>query len=106
MLKIGDKVKMTKKGFKFYADVEKSFQCHSVGGSMKSKHFTQSVCELFAIHGVGTIVNYIPESDTLKIRWNYKIDGLNIFYTHYYEYKDIKKLSLFDKIKFKIQGRI
>ena len=102
-LKIGDKVKMTKRGFKFYADVEKSFECHSVSGSMEEDNFTQSVCELFAIHGVGTIINYIPECGTLKIRWNYRIDGLNIFFTHYYDSEDIKKLSLFDKIKFKIQ---
>jgi hypothetical protein len=105
-LKIGDKVKMTKRGFKFYSDVEKSFQCHSVGRLMNSEHFTRSVCELFAIHGVGTVTNYIPESGIFEVRWNYKIDGIKIFYTHYYESKDIKKLNLFDKLKFKIQGRI
>ena len=53
MLKIGDKVKMTPRGFKFYSNVDIAFQMYSVGGLMESKHFTSAICEQFAIHGVG-----------------------------------------------------
>jgi hypothetical protein len=68
MLKVGDKVKMTKEGFQFYANIEQSFRSHSVGMSMDLSHFTQSTCELFAIHGVGTI-RKLRESGILYIRW-------------------------------------
>lgn len=103
MLKIGDKVKMTKRGFKFYANVDISFETNSVGGSMDEQRFTSAVCEQFAIHGVGTIKQFTDEG-TPYIRWDFSINGMKYHYHHYFDKRDIKKLSFLDKIIFKLKG--
>jgi hypothetical protein len=104
-LKIGDKVKMTKKGFKFYSNIDITFDTSSLAGIMEYKHFTQAVCELFAIHGVGTVVRFNDEG-VPYIRWKYRLDGIKYHYQHYFQPEDVKKLSLLDKFIFKIQGRV
>jgi hypothetical protein len=103
MLKIGDKVKMTPRGFKYHSNLDKAFDVHSVGKTMEQKHFTRCVCELFAIHGVGTIrkFNFLGEPE---IRWEYSLDGVKYHYIHYYELKDVKKLNILDKIKLFLKG--
>lgn len=105
MFKIGDKVKMTKEGFNFYSNVDIAFETHSVAKSMNNRHFSKAVCELFAIHGIGT-VKKILDDDVFYIRWDFKLDGVNYHYCHNFEAKDVKKLSFLDKLIFKIQGRI
>lgn len=99
MLKIGDKVKMTPRGFKFYANLDIQFHMSSVSGKVDEKHFTQAVCEQFAIHGIG-IVQKLNASGEPYIRWEFSIDGINYHYSHYFGNKDIKKINLLDKIKF------
>ena len=96
-LKIGDKVKMTPRGFRFYSNIDNCFDSHCVGGSMDSKRFTCAVCELFAIHGVGTIQRFNNEG-TPYVRFENSLDGINYFYTHYFDVGDVKKLTLLDKI--------
>ena len=104
-LKIGDKVKMTEHGFKFYSNVDIAFDSHSVARIMAAKHFTSATCELFAIHGVGIIQKFNDEG-TPYICWEYRLDGIKYHYIHYYEPNHIKKLSFLDKVIFKLQGRI
>lgn len=104
-LKIGDKVKITKSGFKFYSNIDISFEINSVCLSMKRENFTSAVCQLFAIHGIGTVKKFNSSGDPY-IRWEYRLDGIKYHYEDYYEVNNIKKLSLFDRIIFKIQGRI
>lgn len=104
-IKIGDKVRMTKKGFKFYSDIDIQFDMSSVGSLMERRHFTMAACELFAIHGVGTVKRFNDEG-LPYIKWEYRLDGIKYRYQHYFDLRDVKKLSLLDKLIFKIQGRI
>jgi hypothetical protein len=101
-LKIGDKVKMTPRGFRFYSNIDSIFVVHSVGGVLDNKHFTSAVCSLFAVHGVGTILKI--SDDNIYVKFENSLDGVGYFYTHYYDPKDIKKLSLLDKLIFKLKG--
>ena len=102
---LGDRVKMTKKGFKFYSNVDKRFDSHSVSNKMDSEHFTRCVCALFSVHGIGTVKHFDDEGNPY-ISWKYKLDGVYYYYEHFYEKKDVTKLSILDRIIFKIQGRI
>jgi hypothetical protein len=104
-LKIGDKVKMIPRGFRYYSNIDTAFDTHCVGGSMNSEHFTCAVCELFAIHGVGTVKRFNDEG-TPYVRFENSLDGIGYFYTHYFDVKDVKKLSLLDKLIFKLKGII
>lgn len=105
MLKIGDKVKMTKRGFNFYSNLNYAFSLNSICGSMSKKHFEESVCELLSIHGIGTVKKFNSSGDPY-IEFKYRLDGVKYFSGHYYELKDVKKLSFIDRLIFKIQGRI
>ena len=102
---LGDRVKMAKKGFKFYSNVDKQFDSHSVSNKMDSEHFTMCVCALFSVHGIGTVKHFNDEGDPY-ISWKYKLDGVYYYYEHFYDKKDVTKLSILDRIIFKIQGRI
>lgn len=103
-LKTGDKVKMTARGFKFYSDLEISHRMSSKGSKMDYESFENAVCELFAIHGIGVVKKFNSYGDPY-IRWDFSIGGKYFHYAHYFEPKDIKKLSLLDKIIFKLKGR-
>jgi len=101
-LKIGDKVKMTKRGFKFYSDIDIAFTMHSVGGEMNRNNYTSAICEQFAIHGIGTVRKFNNENDPY-IRWDFSIDGVKYHYTHYFDKKDVKKLTILDKLRIKLR---
>jgi hypothetical protein len=103
MLKIGDKVKMTKRGFKFYGNTNITFTMNSIGGKMEYKHFESALCEAKAIHGIGTIKKFNDSGDA-HIRWENSLDGINYFYTHYFEIKDVRKLNFLDKLKAKLKS--
>jgi hypothetical protein len=103
MLKIGDKVKMTPQGFKFYANLDIQFDMCSVGEKMDERHFTQAVCEQFAIHGVGVVKKFNKEQNPY-IRWDFAIDGMKYHYTHYFQNKDVRKLTLLEKIMIFLKG--
>lgn len=98
MLKIGDKVKMTPRGFRFYSNVDTAFEMNCVAGVMKEEHFTSAICGLFAIHGVGTIKRFDSDGDPF-IRWDFSINGTKYHYSHYFDKKDIRKLTLLEKLK-------
>jgi hypothetical protein len=101
-LKIGDKVKMTKRGFKFYGNTFILFDVSQVGGKMEYKHFEAALCESKAIHGVGTVKRFNHEGEPYVL-WENSLDGINYFYTHYFEIKDIRKLNLIDRLKAKLK---
>ena len=103
MLKIGDKVKMTKRGFKFYGNVDIQFDMSSVRGKMDCRHFESALCKSKAIHGIGIVKRFNSEGDPC-VRWENSLDGINYFYTHYFDKKDVAKLTLLDKIKFKLRS--
>lgn len=105
MLKVGDKVKMTPRGFKFYSNLDHAFSLNSIRGSMNEENFEECVCGLFSIHGIGTVKEFNSSGDPY-IEFKYRLDGVRYFSAHYYELKDVKKLSFTDKLLFKIQGRI
>ena len=102
-LKIGDKVKMTKRGFKFYGNVSKQFTMFYVGGKMEYEHFESAMCESKAIHGIGTIKRFNTEGDPY-VRWENSLDGIKYHYTHYFDKRDVAKLTLLDKLKFKLRS--
>lgn len=102
MLKIGDKVKMTKRGFKYYANLDKAFNSHSVAGSLHHERFVCAVCEQFAIRGIGTVLRF-SSLGYPEIRWENSNSGVKYHYTHYFDKGDIKKLSLLDKLCFKLR---
>jgi hypothetical protein len=102
-LKIGDKVKMTNRGFKFYGNVNIQFDMFNVGGKMEYKHFESALCKSKAIHGIGTIKRFNTEGDPY-VRWENSLDGINYFYTHYFDKRDVAKLTLLDKIKLKLRS--
>lgn len=104
-LKIGDKVRMTPRGFKFYSNLDHAFSLSSIRGSMSEKHFEECACGLFSIHGIGTVKKFNSSGDPY-IEFKYKLDGVRYFSSHYYDLKDIEKLSFMDRLIFKIQGRI
>lgn len=101
-LRVGDKVKMTKRGFQFYANVDTIFEMHSFGEVLNSEHFTSAVCSLFAVHGVGT-VQYLSEYGDPNIRWELSINGMRYYYSHYFDERDVQKLTLLDKLCFKLR---
>ena len=102
MLKIGDKVKMTPRGFRFYSNVDIVFDMNSIARVMSQEHFTSAVCEQFAIHGVGTVKSLNDGGDPY-VRWDFSINGVRYHYTHYFCKKDLKKLNFIDRLKAKLK---
>jgi len=100
--KIGDKVKMTKRGFKFYSNLDISYSMYSKGGILKRDSYIKSITELFSIHGVGTVLKFNSEGDPY-IRWEYSLDGIYYFYEAYYERLDIRKLNKLEQFHLKIK---
>lgn len=101
-LRVGDKVKMTKRGFQFYANVDIQFAMSSVGRKMDYKHFTQAICEQFAIHGVGVVKKFNSQGEPY-IRWEFSLNGMRYYYSHYFEEKNVQKLTLLDKLRLKLR---
>ena len=102
-LKIGDRVKMTKKGFKFYGNTRIIFDVNQVGEKMEYKHFESALCEAKAIHGIGTVKRFNDLNEPYVL-WENSLDGIRYFYTHYFELKDVRKLNFFDRLKAKLKS--
>jgi len=103
MLKIGDKVKMTKRGFKFYSNLDITYRMYSAAGILERDSYIQSITQLFSIHGVGTVVKFNSEGDPY-IRWSYSLDGVYYFHEAYYEGLDVRKLNKLEQFHLKIKG--
>lgn len=104
-LKIGDKVKMNKHGFRFYSNLNRTCEAFNKGGSFDFDSFKHAACELFAIHGVGKVIKFNSEGEPF-IKWAFRLDGVKYHCSAYYGKEDVDKLSFLDKIKFKLQGRV
>lgn len=104
-LKIGDKVKMTQRGFLFYSNVDTAFEMNNVAGLMNQERFTSAVCEQFAIHGVGTIKRFNADGYPF-VRWDFSINGMKYHYQHLFDSKDIKKLNMLDRLIFYIKRKL
>jgi len=106
-INIGDKVKISKHGLQFYANINKMIDCHTtpLRKEIRSDNVEELICELMAIHGVGTVKKMNSDGD-LYIRWDYRLDGMKYYSEGVYEVESVSKMSILDKLKFKLQGRI
>lgn len=104
-LKIGDIVKMNKHGFSYYSNLDRTVDAFTIAGVANSDSFMHAICEQFAIHGVGKIIRFNSEGDPF-ISWKFRLDGVRYRCSAYYGKEDVDKLSFFDKVKFKLQGRV
>jgi hypothetical protein len=104
MFKVGDKVKMTKRGLEYYANPNQAFRSNSVKQLVNKKQFESAVCELFAVRGIGEVVDTTFESP--KIKWTLRLNGMYFYYTHYFDFADFKKASLLDRIIVRIKGML
>jgi hypothetical protein len=104
-LKIGDKVRMTNRGFKFYSNIDIAFDMGSFNGAMKKEQFASVVCELFSIHGIGTVKNFNSEGEPF-VMFRHSLDGVNYHYSHYFQLKDVKKLNILERIILKLKGSL
>ena len=102
-LKIGDKVKMTKQGFRFYGNVDRCFEAFNCRGFVDQKSYTQSIAEQFSIHGIGTVLRFNSEKDPY-VRWEHSLDGIYYFYEFYYDRLDVRKLNKLEQFHLKIKG--
>jgi hypothetical protein len=102
-LKIGDKVKMTKKGFRFYGNIEIVFDMNQIDETMSYEHFKSALCEAKAIHGIGTVKKFNSLGEPY-VRWENSLDGIYYFYTHYFCTEDVRKLNFFDRLKAKLKS--
>ena len=104
-LKVGDKVKMTKRGFKYYANLDNAFDSHNVGGLLNHKHFTSAVCQQFAIRGIGTVLLF-SDNGYPEVRWENSDGIIKFHYTHYFDLRDVRKMTLLEKIIAKLRGAL
>ena len=96
-MKINDRVKMTDRGFHFYHNIDDMFDGSQLRGNVDAKSFESVVCESLAILGTGKVV--IVEPTQVKVRWSFNNASMNFYYTMWYDLKDVRKLSLFERIK-------
>ncbi len=96
-MKKGTLVKMTDRGFHFYHNIDDMFDGSQLRGNVDAKSFESSMCESLAILGTGKVV--IVEPTQLKVRWSFSNASMNFYYTMWYDLKDVRKLSLLERIK-------
>jgi hypothetical protein len=104
-LKIGDKVRMTPRGFKFYSNIDIAFDMGSFAGVMNEEQFNSAVCELFSIHGIGTVKGFNSCGEPF-VKFKYSLDGIKYHYSSYFELKDVRKLNILEKIILKLKGSL
>jgi hypothetical protein len=105
MLKKGDLVLMTNKGFAYYGNLDKRFHSHQIDGKLSFEHFENLMCDFMAVQGVGEVRDFNTDGAPL-IRWRNSVKGIYYFHSFYYEAKDVRKLTFFEKLKYKLLGRI
>lgn len=108
-LKPGDLVIMNKKGFAFHGNPNIMFDAYNVGGAINSRHFENVFCEIMSIQGVGEVVHindFDLENIAVEVRFKNRVKGLFYFNTMFYDAADLSKLTFFQKLKFKLLGRV
>jgi hypothetical protein len=103
--KIGDLVTMNKSGFSFHGNPSRCFESYTVAGEISYDAYIESICEIMSIQGVGKVVAINEEGDP-KIKWKNSVKGIYYKSTMWYGKDDLEKLSLFQKLKYKILGRV
>lgn len=104
MFKPGDLVIMNDTGFAYHGNLDRTFESYSVGLEIRPKAFEAAICEIMAIQGVGEVL-YVKE-DAIRVKFKYSVKGLYYFYTSYYNPEDVSKLTLLQKLKYKLLGRV
>ena len=95
-MKKGTLVKMTKHGFDFYHNPVHTFDGSQLRGNIDFKSYEERFCEIFALMGTGKVL--IIEPTQVKVKWKFKHKGMYFYSTMWYENKDIRELTLFEKI--------
>lgn len=106
MLKVGDLVLMNNHGFVYYGNPEHTFENFKVGSSVNHKDFIWSMCERYAILGVGTVLRVDKKMSAVEVTFKNSVKGIYYYNTMFYEVDALTKLTLFQKLKYKILGRI
>jgi hypothetical protein len=96
-MKKGTLVKMTDRGFHFYHNIDDAFDGWQLRGEVNASSFEQMLCESLAILGTGKVI--IVESDQVKVCWKFNNAGMYFHYTMWYDLRDVRKLSLLERIK-------
>lgn len=95
---------MTKEGFAFHHNPDRMFDAFCLssenGRIITNKNFTTVLCETLAIMGTGKILLSKTEGKetTHKVHWKFKHNGMFFYYTSLYDDKDVRPLTLFEKI--------
>ena len=105
-LKIGDLVILNNEGFAFHGNPEVQFDTHTVGksGVVAEDVFKEAFVEVLALQGVGRVIKF--NQDEPFIKFEHRTKGMYFTYNHYFEPDSIDKLSLFQKLKYKLLGRL
>ena len=103
MLKIGDKVKMNKNGI-LYHNPDNMFDAHSVANRLDENHYEQLICEFMSIQNVGEVKEL--NEHAVRVRFQNSLNGRYFFFTMWYEPSHLSKLTFFEKLKYKLFGRI
>ena len=97
-------VKMTKEGFAYHHNPKLAFEAFSLFAPEKrvitEEHFTQTFCETLAIMGTGKVLlSKTEDKETIhKVRWKNSHNGMYFYYTMWYGEKDIRPLTLVERI--------
>jgi hypothetical protein len=107
MLKKGDLVVMTNQGFAYHGNLHKRFESHIVQGSpgLTYEQFESLACDLLAVQGVGEVLRFNSAGEPF-IRFRNSIKGMYFHYSFYYGLDEVRKLTLWEKLKYKLIGRV
>lgn len=103
--KVGDLVTMNKQGFAFHGNPDRCYESYLIGKEMLYDSYTESICELMSVQGIGKVLAINPEGDP-RIIWKYSVKGIYYRSTAWYGQEDVEKLSFFQKLKYKLLGHI
>ena len=102
-LKIGDKVKMNKKGIIYY-NPDNMFDAHSVRQLLNACNYEQLLCEFMSVQNVGEVKELNEQA--IRVRFQNSVNGRYFFFTMWYEPSHLSKLTFFQKLKYELFGRV
>lgn len=103
--KPGDLVIMNARGIRYH-NPDRFFEAYNVLGVVLPRNFEWALCELMAIQGVGEVLSFDPEYNAVEVRFKNSVNGVYYFNTMFYEASHVSKLSFFQKLKYKLLGRV
>lgn len=102
--KTGDLVIMNNKGFTYHGNPYNMFDSYKVGEGLRYRHIEMLVCELFSIQGVGEVISV--NDGFVNVKFKNNIKGMYFYFTMFYNLDHISKLTFFQKLKYKLLGRV